>query len=279
MMSIETHPGTASTLFVRRSGVAGPAVVLLHGLGASGRTWRLVTERVTLQTRFLCPDLLGFGRSPWPAAAYTIADHIAALTTTLDKLGVAGSVVLAGHSTGAMLALEWAAAYPERFAGVLLVSLPAYRSPAEARACIGSLSPLAWATVAKPHWGETICGVMCAWRPFWRRVIPLLTPGVPADIARDYVLHNWTSYSSTLQNVIIDHRAGPAAAALATTGVPVRLLHGGQDTIAPIAAVREMADRYRWVLTVVPDGEHHLPVRRAGACAAALGSLIARNDS
>lgn len=178
-------------LFVHRFGRTGPAIILLHGLGANGRSWRLVAERLSGEARALCPDLLGFGRSPWPAAAYTVADHLAALEETLNELvTVPEPVVLAGHSTGAMLALEWAAARPERFAGVLLVSLPAYRSVEEARQHISSLSPLAWATVAKPHWGETICGVMCAWRPFWRRVVPLLTRGVPADIARDDGLHN-----------------------------------------------------------------------------------------
>ncbi|MFN8558268.1 MAG: alpha/beta fold hydrolase [Dehalococcoidia bacterium] len=149
-------------LFVRRWGRAGPMLVLLHGLGASGRSY-LVAQRLAPSVQSMCPDLLGFGRSPWPAVAYTVADHIAALDAALDRIAPAGPVTLAGHSTGAVLALEWAAARPARFGFLALVALPAYRSPAEARACIAGLSPLAWATVAKPHWGELICGVMCAW--------------------------------------------------------------------------------------------------------------------
>jgi pimeloyl-ACP methyl ester carboxylesterase len=260
----------AYPLFVRHAGNTGPTFVLLHGLGASGRSWRLVAERLMPDARIICPDLLGFGRSPWPAVAYSVADHPDALDAMLDGLGQAAPVVLAGHSAGAMLALEWAAARPERFARVLLVSLPTYRSAEEARACIARLSPLAWATVSKPSWGEVLCGVMCAWRPFWRAVVPLLTPGVPADIARDYVLHNWTSYSGTLQNVLVEHRAAPAAATLAATGLPVAFLHGGRDTVVPLDAVRELAEAHDWPLRVVASAEHHLPAERPNACASML---------
>jgi pimeloyl-ACP methyl ester carboxylesterase len=269
----DREPG-ARPLFVYRFGARGPLVVAVHGLGASGRSWRLVAERLSGQARLLCPDLLGFGRSPWPAVASTVAGHIAALTATLDALGVTEPVLLTGHSTGAVLALEWAAARPDRFRAVLPASLPAYRTPAEARACISSLSPLAWATVARPRWGELICGVMCAWRPFWQRVVPLLIPNVPADIARDYVLHNWTAYSTTLQNVLIDHRVEPAATTLAATGLPVHLLHGGRDTVAPLAAVHELAGRHGWSVSVLPEQGHHLPIRRPRAYARLLRALV-----
>lgn len=268
-----THLSQNRSLFVRRAGATGPVIVLLHGLGASGRSWRLVAEQLRGEARIVCPDLLGFGRSPWPAAAYTVADHLTALDEVLTKRRLGDEpVVLAGHSTGAMLALEWAAARPERFRSVALISLPAYRSAAEAHACIKSLSPLAWASIDNPHRGELMCGVMCAWRPFWRLVVPLLTPGVPVDIARDYVMHTWRSYNGTLQHVLVDHRAAPTAATLAATGLPVTLLHGGRDTIAPLAAVQELAERHGWPLQVIPRGEHHLPAKHPVACAGLLRS-------
>lgn len=266
-------------LAVRRFG-DGPPVVALHGLGASGRGWRLVAERLDGDGALLCPDLLGFGRSPWPAAAYSVAEHLAALDAALARLGLERErPLLAGHSTGAALALEWAAARPDCFRGVVLISLPAYRSAAEARASIARLSPLAWATVERPQIGEILCGVMCAWRPFWRRVMPLVMPAVPPDIARDYVLHDWVSYSGTLRNVLVDHRLAPAAARLAATSLPVALLHGERDRVAPIDAVRELADRRRWSLRVLAGADHHLPVRRPAACARLLREFSQRPAS
>jgi pimeloyl-ACP methyl ester carboxylesterase len=262
-------------LFVRRRGHSGPVVVLLHGLGASGRFWRPVAERLATGARVVCPDLLGFGRSPWPSVAYNVADHLAALDHARDGLDLDGEpAILAGHSVGAILALEWAAARPERFAGVLLVSLPAYRSAVEARERIAALSPLAWATVARPDLGELICGLMCAWRPFWRAVIPVMMPRLPPDVARDGVLHNWVSYSGTLRNVVVEHRVGPAAERLAEARVPVRLLHGNRDEEAPVAATRELADRLGWPLTVLKGCTHRLPLEAPAACADVLGSLL-----
>jgi pimeloyl-ACP methyl ester carboxylesterase len=263
--------GTTNNLFVREWGEAGPALVLLHGLGASGQSWRLVADRLKDQARVICPDLLGFGRSPWPPAAYTVADHLAALDATLARLDLDPEpVLLAGHSTGAILAMEWAAAHPQRFRSVALISLPAYDNAEEARARIAALSPLAWATAAKPAVGELVCGIMCVARPFWRTAMPLLAPGVPADIARDYVLHDWVSYSNTLRNVIIDHRVAPAADRLAVTGLPVHLLHGENDRIAPLDAVRALAVRHGWPLRALPKAEHHLLTTHPAACATLL---------
>ncbi|MDQ3702376.1 MAG: alpha/beta hydrolase [Chloroflexota bacterium] len=261
-------------LAVRRIGRSGAPIVLLHGLGASGRSWRLVVEQCQGAAMVICPDLLGFGSSPRPAIAYSVADHLAALDAMLDRLDLGDApVVLGGQSAGAALALEWAAARPERFRAVALMALPAYRSAAEARACIASLGPLAWATVAQPGIGELICGVMCAGRPLWRTLMPVLMPGVPADIAREMVLHDWMSYSGTLTNVLIDHRLTDAAARLAGSGVPVRLLHGSADKTAPLSAVQGLAATYAWPLTVLPGAGHRVVFDHPGACAALLRTV------
>jgi pimeloyl-ACP methyl ester carboxylesterase len=264
----------AYPLAVRRIGRSGTPMLLLHGLGATGRSWRLVGEQLRGETTFVCPDLLGFGYSPRPHVAYDVADHLAALDALLERLGLDGTpLVLGGQSIGAALALEWAAARPNRFRGVALMALPAYRSVEEARSCITSLSPLAWATVARPDLGELICGVMCAGRPLWRVLMPLLVRGTPPDIAREMVLHDWISYSGTLVNILIDHRLMGAAARLASAAVPVRLLHGSADETAPLAATQELAARHSWPLTVLPGAGHRLSFDHPAECAQVLRAL------
>lgn len=255
-------------LFVHRFGRTGSVILLIHGLGASGRLWRPVAERFADGIRIVCPDLLGFGRSPRPPLAYSLADHLNALDDMLDALGLGGEpVVLGGTSAGAVLALEWAAARPARFRGLSLSALPVYRSAGEAEQHIASLSPLAWATVARPGVGELICGVMCMGRPLWRAIMPLMTPGVPADIARDFVLHDWVSYSGTLLNLLVDHRIEAAAKRLAEARMPVRLLHGTHDRTAPIEPVRDLAAQLGWQLAVLDGRKHRLPLDAPDACA------------
>ena len=66
MSAPEIAPVASATdvwIYVHESGTPGsPAVVFLHGAGASGRMWREHIARLT-GFRCLAPDLPGFGRS------------------------------------------------------------------------------------------------------------------------------------------------------------------------------------------------------------------------
>lgn len=152
---------TAPVLSVRRWGAGNP-VLLLHGLGASGRYWDRLAEEAT---RFagVAPDLLGFGRSLKPAgSSYSVEEHLDALAPLLED----GSVVV-GHSTGAILAAALAARERERVAALLLVGLPALPDAATARAEIGRLGLLARLTVEGNSLARTVCrpSICCGrWR-------------------------------------------------------------------------------------------------------------------
>jgi pimeloyl-ACP methyl ester carboxylesterase len=68
---ILTMTTTAAPMFVHEAGTPGsPAIVFLHGAGASGRMWREHTARLADRFHCLAPDLPGFGRS----------NHLAPLT-------------------------------------------------------------------------------------------------------------------------------------------------------------------------------------------------------
>ncbi len=256
-------------------------MVLLHGLGGSGRYWRRVAEELAGRVRLFAPDLLGFGHSPWPKIEYRVDDHLDALDHTLEQLGLVvdrdaesvGAVpapLLAGHSAGASLALAWAARHPERFRGLVLSGLPCYRSPEEARRHIAGLDFLAYATVARPALGRAICSFMCAARPLSSWVAPLVAPYLPADVARDGVLHTWRSYSRTIEHVLIEQDLPALADRIAPTGLPVRLVHGEQDHEAPADRVAELAQRAGWPLELVPGASHNLPINHPRRCAEAI---------
>ncbi|WP_349257785.1 alpha/beta fold hydrolase [Iamia sp.] len=66
-------------LHTDETGGRGPAVVFVHGLGASGRYWDAVVSRLAGR-RSVAVDLLGFGRSPKPRrASYDVGCHTDAL--------------------------------------------------------------------------------------------------------------------------------------------------------------------------------------------------------
>lgn len=223
--------------------------------------------------RVIAPDLLGFGRSPWPKIAYTLDDHLDALDALVASEGLKrGSIVLGGHSLGTTVALAWTRRHPDWFAGLVLIGLPCYRSPQEARRHAATLGSLAYATVAQPRLGELMCALMCLGRPLWWLVAPRLAPQFPPDVARDWVLHTWESYSRTLNRCILDVDVSKLAGEAARWVPRVRLLHGRADREVPVETVAGLARTLGWSLMVIANASHFLPLEQPQLCADALGS-------
>ncbi|HJU50897.1 MAG TPA: alpha/beta hydrolase [Acidimicrobiia bacterium] len=99
---------------------SGPAVIVLHGLGGSGRYWHGLAQHLNHRFTLVAPDLAGFGRSDKPALRYDRALHLESIDEVARWVG--GKPVLAGHSVGAVLAALWAARRPGDTAGLALVA-------------------------------------------------------------------------------------------------------------------------------------------------------------
>jgi pimeloyl-ACP methyl ester carboxylesterase len=113
--------GPEGNLFVLDGGLGDPPVVLLHGLGGSSRQWQSQLDHLWPSRRALALDLRGHGDSETaPASSYDIEGFVADLAAVVDALQL-DRLILAGHSLGASVALRYAALYPDRLAGLLLV--------------------------------------------------------------------------------------------------------------------------------------------------------------
>jgi pimeloyl-ACP methyl ester carboxylesterase len=88
-------------LRVLRGGSGTPALLLLHGLGATADVWDDLTA--LLGTAWVAPDLPGHGGSAW-LDGYTFAGVAEAVAGLVDP---AGTVVL-GHSFGGVIGLHLA---------------------------------------------------------------------------------------------------------------------------------------------------------------------------
>jgi pimeloyl-ACP methyl ester carboxylesterase len=114
-------PGDGITLHARDWGGGGQAVVLLHGLASNARIWDGVAPRlVGAGLRVVAVDLRGHGDSDQPADGYGFETVGRDLEAALAALGLA-LPLLAGHSWGASVALQYAAARPGAVAGLALV--------------------------------------------------------------------------------------------------------------------------------------------------------------
>jgi 3-oxoadipate enol-lactonase len=104
---------------VHRSG-SGPALVLLHCLGVDHRLWDHASAGLAGQCTVLSYDFPGHGETPLPAGPYTIEDLSAQLAAVLEREGIARAHV-AGISLGGLVAQHFAATYPDRTDGIVLI--------------------------------------------------------------------------------------------------------------------------------------------------------------
>ncbi|WP_406005768.1 alpha/beta fold hydrolase [Streptomyces sp. NBC_00637] len=99
----------------------GPALVLVHGIGDSSRTWADLIPGLARTHTVIAPDLLGHGASDKPRADYSVAAYANGLRDLLSALGVE-SATLVGHSLGGGVAMQFAYQFPERTERLVLVS-------------------------------------------------------------------------------------------------------------------------------------------------------------
>lgn len=99
-----------------------PAVVFLHGAGMDHTCWQLQSRWFAYHGRSVLQlDLPAHGRSGGQPLA-SIADLAAWTGRLLDAAGLAGAT-LVGHSMGALVGLEAAAAMPERITKLALLGV------------------------------------------------------------------------------------------------------------------------------------------------------------
>jgi pimeloyl-ACP methyl ester carboxylesterase len=103
------------TLNVRHWGVPGaPALFMLHGWMDCSITFQFVADRLARSFHIIAPDLRGYGQSTWLGRPYAFVEHYADLDALLSHYSPHHPVMLAGHSMGANIACNYAAARPER---------------------------------------------------------------------------------------------------------------------------------------------------------------------
>jgi pimeloyl-ACP methyl ester carboxylesterase len=227
---------------------AGPPLLLLHGLGASGFSWRHNLAPLGRHFRVLAPDLPPHGRSPAPLSGdYSLKALTSGVIGFLDRRGLS-RVAVAGNSLGGSLALLLARDYPERIAALVLLA------PAAA------LTRLPWIfyPLRLPVLGRLMAPLLGPW------IIPpalhliyhrreLITPEVVAGYARPFrelprrlalarLCRQLTIWPLPQVELLLNHLRQP-----------VTLIWGEQDRILPGAQAH-------WLKARLPEaGLHHLP--------------------
>lgn len=99
----------------------GIPLVLVHGYPLDHTIWEDVAGLLQNDARVIRPDLRGYGRSAVTDGVYSMRLLADDLLRLFDHLGLE-KVILAGHSMGGYVTLAFAKAYPQRLAGLAMVS-------------------------------------------------------------------------------------------------------------------------------------------------------------
>jgi pimeloyl-ACP methyl ester carboxylesterase len=245
---------------------AKPTVVFIHGVLNDHSVW-------ILQTRYfahhgwnvLALDLPGHCRSAGEPPA-TVEDAAQAVLELLDAAGLARAA-LAGHSFGALVALEAAARAPQRVTHLALlgVAFPMKVSPAlldtsqnAPEKAIAMVNTFSHSTLAPPPSalgpGTWLYGGS---RALMRRVL--------ASNPRVNVFHRGF--------VACDSYAG-GDKAMAEVACPVLFVLGRQDAMTPPRAAQSLQTRARNARTVLVDAGHQMMTEAPDAVLAALKDFL-----
>ena len=96
-----------------------PSLVLLHGMAGDHLSWPAEVRRLA-DHRVFTPDLPGHGRTEGPGYQ-SIEDYASRIVNFLKTIRLSRAV-LVGYSMGGAIALALALNYPERVAGICLIS-------------------------------------------------------------------------------------------------------------------------------------------------------------
>jgi pimeloyl-ACP methyl ester carboxylesterase len=215
---------------------AGPAIVLVHGIGDSSQTWAPIIERLARTHLVIAPDLLGHGHSAKPRADYSVAAYANGIRDLLGVLGVTRAT-LVGHSLGGGVAMQFAYQFPDRTERLVLVGSggagPEVNPVLRAMTLPGATALLHALRLPTMRWQVgTAVGLMRA---------------LGTDLGRDAedmlrivdALPDATSRAAFIRTLraVVDWR-GQVVTMLdrcyLTRGMPTLLVWGGRDAIVPV---------------------------------------------
>lgn len=105
----------------------GPPLLLIHGQVTDWRNWSPVLPRLARHFHIFAVDCYGHGKSARVPEKYTANAFVADMNEFIDKV-IGAPAVVAGHSSGGLIAAGLAAHAPEALLGVVLEDPPFFSS-------------------------------------------------------------------------------------------------------------------------------------------------------
>lgn len=253
-------PGLAGSRLSCMEAGQGPAVLLLHGIGANSMGWRFLLAGLAPSARVIAWNAPGYLMSdPFAADAPRAEDYADAAVALLDALGVAGPAHVVGSSFGSLIGAALAARHPGRVARLALLGTSRgqrWKGPEERARMLAmraasiaqggvALARTRWQALVAPDTGPLVAG--------------LVQGMVAATDARGLLP---AARATDVADVVADFAPAIAAPTLVVTGT--------EDRVNPPEVGAAVAAAIRGARLEHPPGIGHLPELEAPALTLAL---------
>lgn len=227
----------------------GPAVLLVHGLGATSNFYQIQADALAAHHRVIRVDSAGAGRSP-VADGISVDAHADDLAALLDTLNVDSAAVV-GHSLGTLVVRSLAARHPGKVTALAL--LGAIREPAEA----GRKAQHDRAAILREKGTAAVApGVVAnALSETTRRD----KPEVAAFVRELVMRQDPEGYARNCEALAAATDPGPIDPTL-----PLLLITGSDDKVGPPEASHELADAHGNATVEIIPGSGHWTALEAG---------------
>ncbi len=212
----------------------GRPIIFLHGWVGSWRYWIPVMQAASMSFRAYALDLWGFGDTAKNPDKYAVAQQMNLLRSFMDEMGIM-KVALVGHGLGAIIALLYAAQYPDEVDRVMAISYPLDESMANNR--LRSALPLELA--------EWLLGRDPSTEPV-RTDAPKTDPRAIAA--------SFTSLSGS-----------PYAELWRRTATSCLMVHGGSDAAIQPPRLEQMSEMPETMHSVLFEDSGHFPMLDEGS--------------
>ena len=220
------------------------ALLCIHGLGGSSNTWTPVMAAFEGFT-IMRPDLPGSARSNLPDEKLSIEVYVDAIDRLLIKLGV-DAVHVVAHSLGTIVAQHFAVRFPEKVKSLALFG-PLVAPPDAARLNITARAALARNGVSAM---QEIADVIV--NGATSKETKADQPAVLALVRESVMRQSSEGYAQSCEAL-----AAAQPASIEAIHVPVLLVTGDQDGVAPVANVTPMNQRIGGSRMALFDGCGH----------------------
>ncbi len=237
-------------------------LVFLHGITGSRRYWEKRVMQLGRRYRVVIPDLLGFGLSPKPRIDYKMSAFVESLRAFIEGEGLdKRQVTIVGHSLGALIGVEYAIAHPGNVESLVLLNLPYHQSADEAHRLFWLGSPSYRKLLNEHSLVENISHIRRTGMDLFLRYVVRFPWSVLAD-ARKFTMNSLTS---TIDHCLLNYRVQEVLPRL--NPLPLLLLHGLRDGVAPFGHVSRLPERYPWMqLREIPGSGHHVFLTHTRTC-------------